>query len=358
MRKTTSVFAGIKRKLSLFKIDALLVSSPVNIRYLAGFFTHGALILVPAEGAPVYFLDGMNKTLGKKFIKAKGLYIVSSEKSPARNLTDFLKSKGIKKLGLNDKNVTLERYNDLLKFLPGLKITSSAKHVNFSSILEGIREIKTASEIKIIRKAAGETVRIWKKVSRCITPGMTEQKIAGMIDTEIHARGYETSFQTIVASGENTAYPHAVPTTRRFKKNEHLLVDFGIKAEGYCSDLTRTLYNGRINPQIEDFRKFVSEAQKEAIKKVKPGVLLSSVAEGINKLFIRRGVREYILHGAGHGVGCEVHEEPFFRKNSKKRFKEGMVITIEPGLYKAGTGGVRFEDMVLVTEKENEVLTR
>jgi len=358
MRKTTSVFAEIKKKLYLYDIDALLVSSPVNIRYLAGFFTHGALILVPAEGAPVYFLDGMNKTLGEKFIKAKSLHVVSSEKSPARNLADFMKSKGIKKLGFNDKNVTVERYNDLLKFVPDLKITSRAKQINFYSILEGIREIKTASEIKIIRKAAIETVRIWKKVSRCIIPGMTEQKIAGMIDAEILARGYENSFKTIAASGENTAYPHAVPTTRRFKKNEHLLVDFGIKAEGYCSDLTRTLYNGRINPQIVDFRKFVSEARKEAIKKVKPGVLLSSVAEGINELFVRRGMKEYILHGAGHGVGCEVHEEPFFRKNSKKRFKEGMVITIEPGLYKAGTGGVREEDMVLVTKKENEVLTR
>ncbi len=352
-----SVFAKIKRKLGKFKIDALLVSSAVNVRYLTGFFTDAALVLIPQKGVPVCFFGGMNEALAKNFLKPANFRFVSSKGPIARDLADFLKNEKIKTLGFNDGNITVEGYNTLLSFKGARKIVSRVNGINLRKILEDVREIKTDAEIKILRKAAKITVRIWKNVAGRIAVGMTELEIARMINSSIREKGYENSFQTIAAIGENTAYPHAIPTSRRLKKNEHLLVDFGIKTGGYCSDLTRTLYNGRINPQIKNFRKFVLKAQEEAIKKVSPGVLLSSVAAGINELFSASGVRDYVLHGPGHGVGCEVHEEPFFREKSKKRFKKGMIVTIEPGLYKVGAGGVRKEDMILVTETGNEVLT-
>ncbi|MBL7073193.1 MAG: aminopeptidase P family protein [Candidatus Omnitrophica bacterium] len=352
-----SVFAKIKRKLGKLNVDALLVSSAVNIRYLTGFFTDGAVVLILQKGEPVCFFGGMNASLAKKFLKNANFRQVSSKRSVARDLADFLKNEKIKTLGFNDANITVEEYNKLLSFKGARKIVSCVNGVNLRSILADAREIKTAAEIKILRKAAKITVQIWKNVAGRVALGMTELEIARMIDSRVREKGYENSFQTIAAIGENTAYPHAIPTSRRLKKNEHLLVDFGIKMDGYCSDLTRTLYNGRMNPQIRDFRKFVLKAQKEAIKKVKPGVLLSSISSGINELFSASGVGEYVLHGAGHGVGCEVHEEPFFRVKSKKRFKKGMIVTIEPGLYKVGAGGVRNEDMILVTEMGNEVLT-
>jgi len=352
-----SIFDGIKRKLRRLKIDALLVSSPVNIEYLTGFFTDGAMVLILQKGEPVCFFGGMNETLAKKFLKGADLRLVSSKGSIARDLADFLRDEKIKTLGINDRKISVEWYNILLGFKGARKIVSHIDGVNLREILEQAREIKTATEIKILRKAAKITVRIWKNIAERVTVGMTELEIARMVNSNIRELGYENSFQTIAAIGENTAYPHAIPTSRRLKKNEHLLVDFGIKMDGYCSDLTRTLYNGKMNPQIEDFNKLVLKAQKEAIKKVSPGVLLSSVAEGINELFFASGVEGYILHGAGHGVGREVHEEPFFRGKSKKRFKKGMIITIEPGLYKVGVGGVRREDMILVTETGNEVLT-
>ena len=186
---------------------------------------------------------------------------------------------------------------------------------------------------------------------------MTEKEIGKLVDMCILDAGCTNSFPTIAAVGANTAHPHAVPTERRLKKNEHVLVDFGLRYKGYCSDLTRTWDNGRIDGQIRDFRKSVLKAQKAAIKMIKPGVMIGTLArESYNILnIVSKG--EFILHGLGHGVGLEVHERPFLRMASTERLKKGMVITVEPGLYKEGLGGIREEDMVVVTEKGCEVLT-
>jgi len=354
MKKKYDVPDKIKRKLMSLNLDAFLVKGEANIRYLTGFFSPGAAVLILRKGEPVYFIDRMNRTLCEKVLKGKSIHLVPAEKSFA----DFLQDKKIKRVAFNSKSITVADFDNLRTSCPKVRFVSKIGSVGFEKILETIREIKTPEEIKIMRYAAKETVRILKKIKRKIKPGMTERRIRDMIDADISAAGYENSFPTIVASGPNTAYPHADATKRQFKKNDHLMIDFGIKINDYCSDLTRTLYDGRINPQIKDFHKFVIKAQKEAIKKIKPGVLLRSVSREVDDEFASCGVSKYSLHGVGHGVGVEVHEAPFFSRKSRARFKKGMVLTVEPGLYKAGLGGVREEDMVLVTEKGCEVLTR
>lgn len=347
----------LKSRVSKFGIDALLVSDPYNIRYLAGFYSEGAMILVPRKGKVLYFIDTMNLQLVKRMLKGRPLEIIAEPGPAGDTLARHIKKEKMKKVGINAGNMPLAAYQRLSRILPKVKFIQRSGGVDLSGILKGMREVKSPEEVRILKEAARKTVRIWNKVKARIKIGMTEKEIASMVDTCVLGEGCTVSFPTIAAIGPNTAYPHAVPTARRLKRNEHVLVDFGIKHKGYCSDLTRTWDNGRIDRQIRDFRDSVHKAHDEAIKMIKPGALIEGVAsKAYNILTIKDGGK-FILHGLGHGVGLEVHERPFLRRASKERFKKGMVVTVEPGLYKPGLGGIRLEDMVLVTEKGQEVLT-
>ena len=232
------------------------------------------------------------------------------------------------------------------------------KGLRASDIVRDMRKTKKAGEIKTIRKAAKETVRIWREVKRHLKTGMSEREIASMIDVAIHRKGYSNSFPTIAAIGENTAYPHALAMGRRLKRGDHLLVDFGISLGGYCSDLTRIWAGGRIVRKIEELKKHVLKAHDRAIKRISPGVSTGSLVKEANRYFKDNNLGAYIYHGLGHGIGLDVHEAPSLRENSAEKLKEGMVVTIEPGLYIPGLGGIRIEDMVLVTKNGYEVLTR
>ncbi|MBD3296052.1 MAG: M24 family metallopeptidase, partial [Candidatus Omnitrophica bacterium] len=155
----------------------------------------------------------------------------------------------------------------------------------------------------------------------------------------------------------NTAFPHAVPTRRRFERDEPLLVDFGMRSGGYCSDLTRVYYKGRIDRKIRRLRDAVLRAKEAVITRVKPGVSIATLVRTVNEVFAREDCSRYALHGPGHGVGLDVHERPFLRAGDRSRLRSGMVFTVEPGLYIEGVGGVRVEDMVCVTPKGCEVLS-
>ncbi|MFH1395145.1 MAG: Xaa-Pro peptidase family protein [Candidatus Omnitrophota bacterium] len=358
MISADGVLKKIEKKIYKSNVDALLINDSVTIKYLTGFYSSGAFLLISKKEEPVYFVDSMNASLAEKPLKNKKIFCIIAHGRVINALMFFLKDKKIRKLAFNDKDISVREYEMFLHMNAGIKLTEFIGNIAVSDFIDGLREIKTEKEIAIIRQAAKKTVQIWKEAKKRIKPGFSEKQIAAMIDMMILGHGYKNSFPTIVASGENTAYPHAVPTEKKFKKNEHLLVDFGIILKGYCSDLTRTLYNGRINPQIEVFKKNVLEAQKKAIKSIKPGVSLARVSKEIIHFFKNKKLDNYVLHGLGHGVGRNVHEAPFWRYNSPKRFKKGMVITIEPGLYMRNSGGIREEDMVLVTDRGCEVLTK
>ncbi|MBU1084160.1 MAG: Xaa-Pro peptidase family protein, partial [Candidatus Omnitrophica bacterium] len=251
-------------------------------------------------------------------------------------------------------DISVAGYEKLIKDLPGIKLIGSS---GGPDILGNIRKIKDRKETDVMRRAARITVKIWKKIKKNITTGMTEKDIAAMIDMHIRSRGCLNAFPTIAAVGKNTAYPHAVPTSRRLKDNEHVLVDFGVRYKGYCSDLTRICLNGRIDRQIMGFRDHVRKAHDLAIKTAKDGVRIDTVCGKVRKVFQDANLGDFLLHGLGHGIGVEVHERPFLRLGCPEKLKKGMVITIEPDLYREGLGGVREEDMILITEKGCEVLT-
>lgn len=348
---------GIKAKISRIGIDALLVTGQNDIIYLTGFYAPG-VILITRSGPPTYFVDPMNKTLAEKALKGQKLQISAVKGSIDGSVASFLKDRKLKRIGYDSRVLSVADYLRLTSRLPKARFLSEVKKCPVDSIIQDLREIKKAEEINILRRAARATSSIWRQVKKDIRPGMSERSIASMIDVRVRGLGYENSFPTIVAAGENSAYPHAIPMGRRLKKGEHLLVDFGIRHQGYCSDLTRIWADGRIGRKIRLLKKHVRIVQDKVIEKLKSGVSAGALAREANLYFKNNNLGDYVCHGLGHGVGLDIHEAPFLKETSRERLKEGMVVTIEPGLYMPGVGGIRLEDMVLITKNGYEVLTR
>jgi len=357
MNSGKKVFKKIGDRLLALKVDGFIVFNEKDLQYLLGFSSEGSLLLFSRKNNPVYFINQMNYTLAKKHLKeTSGCEVFSFSGSLFNAVNEYCNKKNLRKIAFNPQDVSVMLYEKMRKMFKK-KLIPVARAERFVDIISEIRQIKTDREVEILSLAGRKTVGIWRKARKNINVGLSEKAIALILNDIIKDAGYTNSFPTIVASGKNSAYPHAIPTLRKLKNGEHLLVDFGICFKGYCSDLTRTLDKGRINRQIMDFRKFVLQARDIAIKKIKPGISIAAVVEQVNEFFMKNGVSEYILHGLGHGVGLNVHESPFLSISNCDRFKKNMVITIEPGLYKEGVGGIREEDMVLVTEKGCEVLT-
>ncbi|MCK4852270.1 MAG: aminopeptidase P family protein [Candidatus Omnitrophica bacterium] len=330
--------------------EAVLVSDRYDISYLTGFFTAGAMIMLSAKGRPVYFVDSMNHDLARKMLD--GIEIDLKAGSLVKELSGCVRDRGIKKLGIDEDNLPASIYTRLSGTGRNLKIWRAP------GIVRKMRAIKGREEIEIMRRTAGETVRIWKDMKKRISPGMSELELMTMLDISIRSRGYDNSFPAIIAVGENSAYPHAIPSDRKLGRDEHVLIDFGIRFRGYCSDLTRIWAKGRINRKIRELEKFVDCVRDRTLKRLKPGADIGSLVKRANKFFYDNDLGKYILHGLGHGVGLDIHEIPFLGEASGERLRKGMVVAIEPGLYMPGVGGIRKEDMVLITAKGCEVLTQ
>jgi len=341
----------VNRNISRAGLDLLLVDKPSDILYLTGFYTEGALLLISAGGDSVYFIDRMNADLAEKTLKGVPVGIVRGNIST--EFSGHLQKIGVGKVGFREETLTVKTHSLLVR-----SVGRRTKVVPAPDIVGRMRVIKDDEEIMALRIAAKETVKIWRKIRKIITPRMTEREIASAIDICIRSRECVNSFPTIVASGRNSADPHAIPTLRRVAEGDHVLVDFGLMHRGYCSDLTRVWAKGRMNRKIAEFRKCVSAAHDIAVKMAAPGVRVGSIVKAADKVLADSGYGGYICHSLGHGVGLDIHEPPFLRALSHEKLKKGMVITVEPGLYDPRSGGVRQEDMLLITSKGCEVLTK
>ncbi len=352
------IVRSISKKIEELGLDALMLVDRASIYFFCGFYFEGAVLIIIRSGDPVLIIDSMNFDQAVEILKSGIVKIVNAERSKVPSIKEVLKNANVKILGYDPDTLKVSSYRILCRELSDVRMLTENRGKQVSSIIREVREIKSEQEVRIMSKAARETVDIWNEVSKKIKKGMTEIEIAFLVDAAVHLRGYKNSFETIAAAGPGSAFPHAISSRRKLKSNDHLLVDFGIVYKGYCSDLTRTLYKGRIDRQIGQFRDIVLDVQRKAIDMIAPGVRISEVLKEINQFFTKKNVSQYVLHGLGHGVGLEVHEAPFLRTDTKKTFEKGMVVTVEPGLYKIGLGGVRHEDMVLVTEKGCKVLTK
>ncbi len=344
----------LKRLFDSFKsaqIDALLVSSWPNVTYLSGFMGTESWIVVSPKNC--YFITD-SRYLEQAEAEAKGFKVLLRDgRSVFQMVSELVKKDKIRILGFESAIVTHSFYLGLEKHLGSgiLKATSG--------FVETLREIKDSFEIGQLRKSADIAVKGFHYVRQIAQPGLREREVQARLEHFTKSIGSEKpAFDIIIASGARSSMPHCQTNETVLQNNQVLLVDMGVVYQGYHSDLTRPLFLGKINPLYRKIYKIVWDAQRSGIRKVGPGVRASDVDAACRQAIKKSGYGKYFGHGTGHGVGLEIHEAPTVSSRSQTVLKPGMVVTVEPGIYLPGRFGVRIEDMVLITNKGNEVLTR
>lgn len=332
------------------ELDGFLLSNLINIRYLTGFTGSSAILLILPKDA-IFFTDFRYKEQVKQEVKGCAIRIIKQSL-----LDDTARSpvmKGRKKVGFESRSLIFSDYSKLKGLLPGVEL------LPFDSVVEPLRMRKTASELRRIKKAVDIADSVFEKVLAILKPGVREIEIAAEIEHLFKFKGGSgPSFPTIVASGSRSALPHARSSKKRLKKGELVLFDLGTVYDGYCSDLSRTVVLGRATPKQKSIYSLVLSAQKRAIASMRRGMKLSTLDRKARDVIKEAGYGKNFGHSLGHGVGLNVHELPGVHSKSTERVSEGMVFTIEPGVYIPRWGGVRIEDMVAVTSDGCRVLTK
>ncbi|MDD5475733.1 MAG: Xaa-Pro peptidase family protein [Syntrophales bacterium] len=348
-----STFADRAARLRSFMaagdIDGLLIADLLNIRYFCGFSGSEGLLLAQGGGMTL-FVDGRYTVQARQ--ESSGVNIIEVT-DVTGGLLEILSRGTVKKLGFEASGLTYERY---LKIRRGL--SDGTEMVSLSCDIDGMRSRKDAGEIGRLKTAASIGARALGKTIESIRPGMRERECAALIDWNLVMEGSEKpSFDTIVASGANSALPHARPGSRRVEAGDFIVIDYGAVFEGYHSDETCTVALGHVSGEHRRIYDTVLSAHDRAIEAVRPGVLCRDIDARARACIEDAGYGEYFVHATGHGVGLDVHEAPRLSKISEQRLEEGMVVTIEPGIYIPGVCGVRIEDMVLVTTGGCELIT-
>lgn len=329
------------------EIDAFYVSALANIRYLTGFTgSAGHLLIEP--GRATLFVDGRYDEQARE--QASGIQVCVSPTDPFAALLDKIRHRRLRRIGVERNRLSLaayERLRDVRKRIRPL-----------DGLVEALRAVKSDEEIELLRKSARLNSAVFESVIRRVRPSWTEARLAGELEYEMRQHGAEgSSFPSIVASGPYGARPHAVPRPVKLQRNSLVVVDHGAILDGYASDMTRMIALGRPSPDQLALVGAVREAQQSAIDSVRAGVPCATVDRAARKVLKKHNLDRYFVHSTGHGVGLEIHEGPRIAGSVSTRLKTGMVITIEPGVYLEGIGGVRIEDVVVVGPGGCESLT-
>ncbi|MHB1130337.1 MAG: M24 family metallopeptidase [Ilumatobacteraceae bacterium] len=353
LRITGRVEALCSRLGEEFALDTLLVFSPENIRWLIGFTgSAGTLVVRPDE--IVLVTDGRYIEQARAEAKSSGVEIVVRE---ARSNSDHLDvlanvlSTG-SACGFDPAEVTVENFEIYSRAF-------ATKLVPVSGLVVQLRRIKSDAEVARIEAAAAAADRALADVEPMLTDGVTERDIRDELEYLMRRHGADgPSYETIVATGVHGARPHHRPTFGRISKGDAVLIDVGALVDGYHSDMTRTYLIGDVDPVLADMHQVVCEAQQLGLSMIAPGVLCSDVDQVCRQYITERGYGPEFVHGTGHGVGLQIHELPWLRKDFSEPLQAGEVVTVEPGVYRGGLGGVRIEDLVLVTPIGHRVLTQ
>jgi len=330
-------------------IPAYLITSRMDQIYLTGFDGE--------DGAAVITSRGIHIITDGRFEEAFRLQSPWAQRHMRRNSLAEAVAKVCRKLRLSElhfqpDDVTVSALAALRRACRPTRLRGAPPIVNH------MRKIKDRSELKKLRHAISIAEAAFEEARSQIKVGMTEIEIAALIEFEMKKRGaLGPSFPTIVAEGKNAALPHAEPGKRVVHKGSPILIDWGAINDYYCSDLTRVLFVGRIPPRLEEVYRIVLEAQQKAIESIAPGKRVCDIDEIARTYIVQKGYGAQFNHGLGHGIGLDIHEDPRVKYGFTDRLEAGMVITIEPGIYLPGIGGVRIEDDVLVTARGHEVLT-
>lgn len=342
------------------KIDALLVSQPDNRRYLSGYTApdHGiqetaGFLLIPASGKPVLLTDSRFTLQAEA--EAPLFEVVTCTRGLLKSLDKLCRKRDLKILAFESEYFLYASYLRLEKMAARLGLELRAE----SDLVERMRAVKDAHELELLRRSTALNEKVFQSVYQTIEPGMSEREIALALELTMREMGAEgPSFDTIVAFGTNAARPHAVPTDRILRAGDLVLIDMGLILDGYCSDMTRTFVVGKPDQTFIERHRAVRKAMLAGIQAIRAGVTGVEVDRAARQVLADAGYGEAFGHGLGHGVGVAVHEEPRLSPRGTKQLRAGMVVTVEPGLYLADWGGIRLENMILVTEKGAEVLNR
>lgn len=336
-------------------VDSLLVTHLPNIYYLCGFTgTAGVLLFLAGERTPklVFHTDGRyTQQAGEQ---VKGARIVISRRKPALlEACERIRKTRLETLGFESEHLSHASYKQLTSVVRG-----KTRLKPLAGMVEALRAIKDAEEIEQLRASVLLSASLFQTALNTIRPGTAESLIAGELELQARRGGAEKmSFDTIVAAGPRSALPHGRASNQPIPAAGFIILDYGVILAGYCSDMTRTVHVGRASRGHRRMYQAVQEAQLASIEAVQPGIAAGEVDKAGRGLLKKAGYGAYFTHSTGHGVGIEVHEAPRLAKNQTEKLAPGMVITVEPGIYIPEEGGVRIEDMVLVTESGHEVLT-
>jgi Xaa-Pro aminopeptidase len=344
---------AVRAEMAHRAIKALLVTHLPDVRWLCGFTGSNAALAVTASSA-MLFTDGRYTAQARE--ETRGARVTIAKKSALREACALLEQAAAH-AAYDPAHTTVADLN-LMR-----QAVSRAKRRGFflaldAPLVSALRMVKDGDEIALMRKAAHLGCRLFEEILPRIEAGATEIHVAAELEFLARGLGAEgMSFETIVASGARSSLPHGRASLARLPRKGFVTLDFGVILNGYCSDMTRTVHIGGASREERSAYDAVLDAQEAAVQSVRPGVTCGEVDEAARRVLRKAGLAKWFTHSTGHGVGLEIHEQPRVAAGQETRLEPGMVITIEPGIYKPGNFGIRIEDMVAVTEKGARVLT-
>jgi len=341
-------YALLKDELKKRDLDSFLVTKGASVSYLSGFRGHDAAILA-ARGRQYFIADSRYLEEAKDTVK--GFEIVLSKRSMYETVHEIVREERPKRLGFESMDLPYEVARRLKTY------AGKAAIMPVKDLVEDLRIIKDAGEVALIKNSMRLTERVFGRMLQYIRTGASEASLVAEITLDFIRSGGKIGFDPIVAVDSNSSKPHSTPGDRRIAKNSYLMIDMGCELSGYNSDLTRIVVRGKLRPEISRIYEIVRDAQAMAIAAIRPGAKIAKI-DSIARSYIRNnGFGEYFGHALGHGVGLEVHEKPSISPLAEGSLRAGMVFTVEPAIYIPKVGGIRIEDMILVTENGCEVLS-
>ncbi|MCI8965808.1 MAG: aminopeptidase P family protein [Clostridia bacterium] len=336
----------LREKLKSQDLQGMIVSNPINIKYLTGIESEGVLLITLKEN--IFITDSRYTEAVNTVLTIEDEILVNDKRHLSKEdyAGFFIFCENV---GFEEKYVTYYDYKNMMQ-------TYRVNLTETEGIIENQRAIKDDEEISCIRKACKITDDCFEYLKTFIKKGMTEKEIAFEIERYMITNGADdVSFEPIVASGHNSSMPHAIPTTRKIKEGDIIILDFGCKYKGYCSDMTRTVFIDYVEDMYKEVYELVLKNNKMTINDIKEGSSIKAITRNSNEDLKLNGYMA--MHSPGHGVGLEVHEQPALSINTDNNLKANMVVTVEPGIYVHGRFGVRIEDTVLVTRGGSVRLT-
>lgn len=342
----------LRASFAAFKCDSILVTHLPDVFYLCGFTGSNAALAVTRNGSRL-FTDGRYIAQARDEVKSARVSIIKGPASKAA--VEWLDARHARRCFVDTANTTLDTFKQMEKQSRSLKLKFAMRE---GSPVMDLRLIKDSFELNAMRQAAALGCNLYAEILAHLVPGVAEGSVAALLEYSARRRGAEKmSFDTIVASGVRSSLPHGRASTAKLPRRGFVVLDFGVILNAYCSDMTRTVHMGKALPAQQAAYEAVLAAQETAVAAVHPGVTCGEVDEAARGVLRQAGLAKWFSHSTGHGVGLEIHEPPRIAAEQKTKLEDGMVITVEPGVYLPGKFGIRIEDTVAVTATGHEVLT-